>query len=616
VASVALGQQKEAASVNPTMLATPKTLTTHPVQFAGYVTPTSVKINGVAVPFQMSPGATDSDVISWSAIGPTAAAGPQALLGVSVLEDVAFAAPNNNGNQKLEGIQFSFATAATVSNPLGAITVAFTWFNSMDQSAGATSVASNPNVGIQIALNAPTGGWVSGAAYTLNGFTQWFAQPLTVGAAGGLEMAVLDATGTTLNNDFLPALSVDPVSPGTSNNGVWADQDHNGIYTPAEAVVLVDQTQAPLPTALRVAVELQPVDPNTGACCLANGSCVALVSADCTSQAGAVFRGAGSKCGATNPTCFNAGVLWDNGPLATGAVSASGTAAPTGGLWSEPPFSGNCVFITAGVSANSVQNLRLADDFTVPAGQTWTISDVSVFSYQTNSVTTASPISGATLQIWNGRPAAAGSSVIFGDTTTNRLSTTTLTNWFRVLGSSMIPNNTPTSNRAIWKLQMNTPGLMLSGGHYYIDYSTTAANAGTHFTPLVAVMTNNVGVLDINNGNLIQFDPTTVGGGFDGWFELGEDGNGINMQTGCLAHALESAFVIRGTATTGLTCYPNCDHSTAIPFLNVLDFTCFLQRFAAADPYANCDNSTQPPVLNVLDFTCFLQKFAAGCSAP
>ena len=29
--------------------------------------------------------------------------------------------------------------------------------------------------------------------------------------------------------------------------------------------------------------------------------------------------------------------------------------------------------------------------------------------------------------------------------------------------------------------------------------------------------------------------------------------------------------------------------------------------------YANCDNSTAAPVLNVLDFTCFLQKFAAGC---
>ena len=40
----------------------------------------------------------------------------------------------------------------------------------------------------------------------------------------------------------------------------------------------------------------------------------------------------------------------------------------------------------------------------------------------------------------------------------------------------------------------------------------------------------------------------------------------------------------------------------------------FLNRFAAQDTYANCDGSTAPPVLNVIDFTCFLNRFAAGCS--
>jgi DNA-binding beta-propeller fold protein YncE len=61
------------------------------------------------------------------------------------------------------------------------------------------------------------------------------------------------------------------------------------------------------------------------------------------------------------------------------------------------------------------------------------------------------------------------------------------------------------------------------------------------------------------------------------------------------------------------TCYANCDGSTQEPTLNVADFTCFLQRFAAGESYANCDNSTQQPVLNVADFTCFLQRFAQGC---
>ncbi len=62
-----------------------------------------------------------------------------------------------------------------------------------------------------------------------------------------------------------------------------------------------------------------------------------------------------------------------------------------------------------------------------------------------------------------------------------------------------------------------------------------------------------------------------------------------------------------------VTCYANCDGSTTAPILNVLDFSCFLNRFAAGDTYANCDNSTTAPVLNVLDFSCFLNTFAAGC---
>jgi uncharacterized membrane protein len=63
----------------------------------------------------------------------------------------------------------------------------------------------------------------------------------------------------------------------------------------------------------------------------------------------------------------------------------------------------------------------------------------------------------------------------------------------------------------------------------------------------------------------------------------------------------------------GTTCYPNCDGSTQAPVLNVQDFTCFLQRYAAGDSYANCDQSTVTPTLNVQDFTCFLQQYAAGC---
>jgi len=60
-------------------------------------------------------------------------------------------------------------------------------------------------------------------------------------------------------------------------------------------------------------------------------------------------------------------------------------------------------------------------------------------------------------------------------------------------------------------------------------------------------------------------------------------------------------------------CYANCDQSTTAPVLNVNDFMCFLNMYAAGDPNANCDGSTIPPILNVNDFQCFLTKYAAGC---
>jgi hypothetical protein len=57
-------------------------------------------------------------------------------------------------------------------------------------------------------------------------------------------------------------------------------------------------------------------------------------------------------------------------------------------------------------------------------------------------------------------------------------------------------------------------------------------------------------------------------------------------------------------------CYANCDLSTQAPTLNVADFICFINKYAAKDPYANC---TVDAAIDINDFNCFLNKFAAGC---
>jgi hypothetical protein len=105
-----------------------------------------------------------------------------------------------------------------------------------------------------------------------------------------------------------------------------------------------------------------------------------------------------------------------------------------------------------------------------------------------------------------------------------------------------------------------------------------------------------------------------------GWIAIGDEAApGSARRFNSREHADPSTrplLQVNYTLPDPPSCYPNCDGSTSVPFLNVADFTCFLSKFAAQLPYANCDGSTTAPMLNVADFTCFLTKFAVGCSAP
>lgn len=60
----------------------------------------------------------------------------------------------------------------------------------------------------------------------------------------------------------------------------------------------------------------------------------------------------------------------------------------------------------------------------------------------------------------------------------------------------------------------------------------------------------------------------------------------------------------------------NCDGSTGTPFLNINDFQCFINAYAARDPYGNIDGSTAPPVFNANDFQAFIGRYAAAFGCP
>ena len=157
------------------------------------------------------------------------------------------------------------------------------------------------------------------------------------------------------------------------------------------------------------------------------------------------------------PAANPAAILFDNGPLTThpggGAGGANASAVQTAlGL------------TTFGFGHAITTGFRMADDFTVPAGG-WNISTITFYAYQTGSTTTTT-IDNVNLQIWNGVPGAGGSSVVFGDTTTNRLAGSSFTNIYRVTDTALTGSTRPIMADVV------TVNTTLPAGTYWLDWQT------------------------------------------------------------------------------------------------------------------------------------------------
>ena len=108
------------------------------------------------------------------------------------------------------------------------------------------------------------------------------------------------------------------------------------------------------------------------------------------------------------------GQIYSNGNFSTGnTASPANTPAPVGYTWSE--LQGNNTILGVSGHLTSTASYRLSDDFTVPATESWAVSSIEVFCYQTNAV--SQPIDGLTVRIFNGAPDIG--TVIFGDGITN-----------------------------------------------------------------------------------------------------------------------------------------------------------------------------------------------------
>jgi hypothetical protein len=193
-------------------------------------------------------------------------------------------------------------------------------------------------------------------------------------------------------------------------------------------------------------------------------------------------------------------MLYDNGPI----VNSEGTGA--GGA-DESILQGALGLVNYGFGAQQSAGNSIADDFDVEG--TWTVDNFEFFSYQTGSSLT-SPITGAFVQVWDGAPNAGGS-VIWGDLTTNRMTSTSFANIYR-------NNNGPggATDRPVMLVVAGTPGLSLTTGTYWVQ--VTLAGSASFSGPWIPPITING---QTTTGDALQYTSTGWATMVDGTFPQG-----------------------------------------------------------------------------------------------
>jgi hypothetical protein len=142
-----------------------------------------------------------------------------------------------------------------------------------------------------------------------------------------------------------------------------------------------------------------------------------------------------------------------------------------------------------GFGAQFTAGNSMADDVTLTAD--YDITSIDVFAYQTGS--SAPSISALYLQVWDGDPSGGGASVIWGDLTTDIMDTAVATDAFRQLESA--PGDT---SREIQRVTGLTPGLSLTAGTYWIEYSFEGTGASGPWAPPIVITGN------ATTGNALQ----------------------------------------------------------------------------------------------------------------
>uniref|UniRef100_UPI0030DC3FEB T9SS type A sorting domain-containing protein n=1 Tax=uncultured Planktosalinus sp. TaxID=1810935 RepID=UPI0030DC3FEB len=168
------------------------------------------------------------------------------------------------------------------------------------------------------------------------------------------------------------------------------------------------------------------------------------------------------------------GVIYSNGPVFNVAGGGFGGADLS---LLENNTVGNT---TLGAGHQTASANRIADDWEVT--ESVEVTSIDFYAYQTGSTTT-STMTGVTILIWDGDPADPASNVIFGD---DAISAMVNSEWSGVYRASETSPQDDT--RPIMRNTVETPGLTLTPGTYWIDWDADGTLGSGPWAPPIALL--------------------------------------------------------------------------------------------------------------------------------
>jgi hypothetical protein len=253
--------------------------------------------------------------------------------------------------------------------------------------------------------------------------------------------------------------------------------------------------------------------------------------------------------------CFNGvaaaqELLYSNGTFVTNPTGGTGAIAglPISRADGFNIPGSTFLFSTTGVNATNAIGTWLAEDFTVPQGEVWTINTLTFYAFQTSQTTPT--VTSIRVNFWDAAPYSATSPGPVPDPLPQPL----LPAPFELVptaGALVAHRQSPSSSstvRPVFPYTVTLPSgeseIILRSGTYWVQFNFTGAGSPSQnvFTPLISPR----GQLAVHNCRLLNsIDGSSAGPRI--WFE-GREGFVEGQSEG---RAYSVAFEIRGTSSSG-----------------------------------------------------------------